>query len=118
VLFLVPAKDPVDREAVVQIEGITLVLCAKRRPYHDIADFTRLGLDPKSFKIIVVKSGYLSPELAPLANPSLMALSDGSINQDIAHLPGNRRRVPSYPFVDTLSFTPKVFVSARAAGPS
>lgn len=114
VVFLLPVQNPMDREAVVQIEGVTLVLSAKRRPYHDIADFTRLGLQPKSFKIVVVKSGYLSPELAPIANPSLMALSDGSINQDIVHLPPNRLRAPSYPFVDNLTFTPKVIVSASS----
>jgi microcystin degradation protein MlrC len=114
VVFLLPAANPLDREAVVQIEGVTLVLCAKRRPYHDIADFTRLGLQPTSYKIIVVKSGYLSPELAPLANPSLMALSDGSINQDIVHLPASKYRIPSYPFVDNLTFTPKAIVSARS----
>ena len=50
---------------MVQIEGITLVLSAQRRPYHDIVDFTRLGLQPSSYKIIVVKSGYLSPEFTP-----------------------------------------------------
>jgi microcystin degradation protein MlrC len=90
------------------------VLSAYRRPYHDVVDFTRLGLEPKSFKIIVVKSGYLSPELAPIANPSLMALTDGAINQDIVHLPKNRYRVPSYPFVDDLTFTPKVYTSVRS----
>jgi microcystin degradation protein MlrC len=113
VKFLLTETNPARREAVVNIQGITLVLAAYRRPYHDIQDFTRLGLDPKSFKIIVVKSGYLSPELAPIANPSLMALSDGAINQDIVHLPANRYRRPSYPFVANLSFTPKVYGSAR-----
>ncbi len=122
VRFLLDEKNPARREAVVRIpadpgafvrQGITLVLSAYRRPYHDIVDFTRLGLDPKSFKIIVVKSGYLSPELAPIANPSLMALSDGAINQDIVHLPANRYRRPSYPFVADLKFTPKVYGSAR-----
>ena len=101
---LLPETNPARREAVVQIQGITLVVSAYRRPYHDIKDFTRFGLDPKSFKIIVVKSGYLSPELAPIANPSLMALSDGAINQDIVHLPANRYRRPSYPFVANLEF--------------
>ena len=66
------------RVAALKRQGVTLVLAAYRRPYHDIQDFTRFGLDPKSFKIVVVKSGYLSPELAPIANPSLMALSDGA----------------------------------------
>jgi microcystin degradation protein MlrC len=110
---LLAEANPGRREAVVQIQGITLVLAAYRRPYHDIKDFTRFGLDPKTFKIIVVKSGYLSPELAPIANPSLMALTDGSVNQDIVHLPANRYRRPSYPFVANLRFTPKVYTSAR-----
>jgi microcystin degradation protein MlrC len=113
VKFLLAETNPARREAVVQIQGITLVLSAYRRPYHDIQDFKRFGLDPKSFKIVVVKSGYLSPELAPIANPSLMALSDGAINQDIVHLPANRYRRPSYPFVADLRFTPKVYGSAR-----
>ncbi len=114
VIFLLPAATELLREAVVQIEGVTLVLSAQRRPYHDIVDFTRLGLQPSGYKIIVVKSGYLSPELAPLANPSLMALSDGAINQDIVHLPKNKLRKPSYPFVDDLTFQPRAIVSARA----
>jgi microcystin degradation protein MlrC len=114
VVYLLPAPTLREREAVVQIEGITLVLTSRRRPYHDIADFTRLGLQPSSYKIIVVKSGYLSPELAPLANPSLMALSDGAINQDIIHLPQNKHRTPSYPFAADLSYTPRTIASARS----
>lgn len=114
VVFLLPATETRLREAVVQVEGVTLVLAARRRPYHDIVDFTRLGLQPSSYKIIVVKSGYLSPELAPLANPSLMALSDGAINQDIVHLPQNTMRKPSYPFVENLDFTPQIIVSRRS----
>lgn len=101
--------DQTERTAVVEVGNeIKVVLTAKRRPFHDIADFTSLGLDPKTFKIIVVKSGYLSPELKPLANPSLMALSDGAINQDLQHLPKNRFRKPSYPFVPNLTFKPTV----------
>ena len=114
VLFLLPVTDPRLREAVVQVQGVTVVVTSTRRPYHDLIDFTRLGLQPKSFKIIVVKSGYLSPELSPIANPSLMALSDGSINQDIVHLPANQYRVPTYPFVEDLHFKPKARISARS----
>lgn len=113
VKYLLPVDDKMLREAVVQIQGVTLVLTARRRPYHDIVDFTRLGLQPKSFKIIVVKSGYLSPELKPIANPSLMALTDGAINQDIVNLPANRYRKPTYPFESDIQFKPEVYISAR-----
>jgi len=114
VIFLLKTNQPLERQAVVEVEGVKVVLTARRRPFHDIVDFTSLNLHPKDFKIIVVKSGYLSPELKPLANPSLMALSDGAINQDLEHLPKNRLRKPSYPFVPDLQYQPYTVTSARS----
>lgn len=113
VVFLDNPGPAAEQQAVVRIGGITLVLAARRRPYHNIADFTRLGLDPTKERLLVVKSGYLSPELAPIANPNLMALTDGVINQDIENLPSHRRHQPSYPFVKDFSYTAKVFFSTR-----
>ncbi|EKF60881.1 hypothetical protein QWE_03783 [Agrobacterium albertimagni AOL15] len=113
VVFLDNPGSAADSQAVVRIGGITMVLAARRRPYHNIADFTRLGLDPNKVRLLVVKSGYLSPELAPIANPNLMALTDGVINQDIENLPSHRRHQPSYPFVKDFSYTAKVFFSTR-----
>ncbi|MFB9911939.1 M81 family metallopeptidase [Rhizobium paknamense] len=104
-----------DRQAVIAIGGVTVILAAKRRPYHNIADFTRHGIDPKTVRLLVVKSGYLSPELQPIANPNLMALTDGVINQDIEALPNTRRRQPIYPFTRDFSFEPRPFASARWA---
>jgi microcystin degradation protein MlrC len=114
VKFLHETSDPTDRQAVVSTGGIDLVLSAKRRPYHNIADFTRLGLDPHQASIIVVKSGYLSPELAPLANPNLMALSTGVVDQFVERLPRLRKQHPTYPFDKDFAFEPQVFLSARS----
>ncbi|MBY5881553.1 M81 family metallopeptidase [Rhizobium ruizarguesonis] len=114
VKFLHETSDPTDRQAVVSTGGIDLVLSAKRRPYHNIADFTRLGLDPHQASIIVVKSGYLSPELAPLANPNLMALSTGVVDQFVERLPRLRKQHPTYPFDRDFAFEPQVFLSARS----
>ncbi len=102
-----------ERQAVVEIGGITVVLAARRRPYHNIADFTRLGLDPKSVRLLVVKSGYLSPELAPIANPNLMALTQGVVNQDIEGLVSKRRARPVFPFDRDFDYQPQVRFSAR-----
>ncbi len=113
VVFLDDPGSAGERQAVVKIGAITLVLAARRRPYHNIADFTRLGLDPTTVRLLVVKSGYLSPELAPIANPNLMALTDGVINQDMENLRSHRRHQPSYPFVKDFSYTAKVFFSTR-----
>ncbi|MQB19423.1 microcystin degradation protein MlrC [Agrobacterium tumefaciens] len=102
-----------ERQAVVKIGGITLILAARRRPYHNIADFTRHGIDPAKVRLLVVKSGYLSPELQPLSNPNLMALTDGVINQDIETLPSKRRMQPIFPFVKDFDYTPSAKPSAR-----
>ncbi|CAN7602795.1 M81 family metallopeptidase [Rhizobium leguminosarum] len=114
VKFLHETGDTADRQAVVSTGGIDLVLSAKRRPYHNIVDFTRLGLDPHQAKIIVVKSGYLSPELAPVANPNLMALSTGVVDQFVERLPRLRKQRPTYPFDKDFAFEPQVFLSARS----
>lgn len=115
VKFVLQTDDAADRQAVISIGGIDLVLSAKRRPYHNIADFTRLGLDPHQAKIIVVKSGYLSPELAPIANPNLMALSPGVVDQFVERLPRLRKQKPTYPFDKDFTFAPEVSLSARSA---
>ncbi|MBB95439.1 MAG: microcystin degradation protein MlrC [Rhodobacteraceae bacterium] len=116
VLRLAPGDGGAFRQAVVRIGGITLVLAARRRPYHDIADFTALGLDPAQVGLLVVKSGYLSPDLAPLANPNLMALTDGVVNQDIPRLANDHRAPGLYPWHPDATFVPAPVRSARAPG--
>ena len=115
VVFLAKTDKPAERQAVIEVDGITVVLTARRRPFHEIVDFTSLGLDPTTFKIVVVKAGYLVPPIAAIANPNLMALTDGAVNQDIEHL-ASRHRVPTYPFVRDLRWTPATIVSARSQG--
>jgi microcystin degradation protein MlrC len=115
VAFLRETDDPRLREAVVRIGGIELVLTARRRPFHNIVDFTRLGLDPRMAKIVVVKSGYLSPDLGPIANPSLMALSPGVVDQFVERLERRHKSIPQYPFDKDFVFTPAVRWSARAS---
>ncbi len=115
VLFLLDTAEPRLREAVVRIGGIDLVLTARRRPFHNIVDFVRLGLDPKSARIVVVKSGYLSPELGPLANPGIMALSPGVVDQFVERTERLYTPRPSYPFDKDFAFEPAVKWSARSA---
>jgi microcystin degradation protein MlrC len=116
VLFLLPTESPRERCAVIRVAGITVVLTASRRPFHYMRDFVVLGLHPTSFKLVAVKSGYLSPELAPLAQPALMALSDGCVPQHLESLPPNRLRPPTFPFDRSFSWQPSTIISARSAG--
>jgi microcystin degradation protein MlrC len=114
VVHIVDTDIPAEREALLRIGGIDLVVCARRRPYHTFEDFARVGLDPRQARVVVVKSGYLSPELAGIANPSLMALSPGIVDQAVERLPRQRTTRPLYPLDRDFSFEPTVRWSARA----
>jgi len=114
VVFLLETAEARLREAVVRIGGIDVVLTARRRPFHNIEDFTRLGLDPRTARIVVVKSGYLSPDLGPIANPSLMALSPGVVDQFVERLERKHKSGKQYPFDKDFAFVPQVKWSARA----
>lgn len=118
ILRLYPGQSAATDQAIVQIggsDGITLALAAHRRPYHDFSDFAALGLDPRRANIIAVKSGYLSPDLAAIANPNLMALSPGVVDQDVARLPRPNKARPTFPFEPDFDFDPQVFWSARSS---
>lgn len=110
---LVDDARSIAKQAVLQTDGITLVVADRRRPYHNLADFSLLGLDPASAKIVVVKSGYLSPELAPLAHPNLMALSEGVVDQYVERLVRKRKTQPTFPFDTDFDFLPVSTLSAR-----
>lgn len=95
---LVPdAVRMVGPDAVLSIGGIELVLTHRRRPFHYLANFAALGLDPIC-DLLVVKSGYLAPELHALPIRRVMALTDGAVPQDMAALANLHRPRPTWPF--------------------
>jgi microcystin degradation protein MlrC len=113
VKFLLGGVDARERLAVVRVGGVDVVLSARRRPFHEISDFTAMGLDPLAAKIVVVKSGYLVPEIAAIAKPALMALSPGVVNQDIAAIPVRHVGRPAFPWDRDFAWTPQFQLSAR-----
>jgi microcystin degradation protein MlrC len=104
-------SDPdAETEVVVRAGGIDVILTRGRKPYHLLADFTRNGLDPRAADVLIVKIGYLEPELYALAADWMLALTPGSVDQDLVRLGHHRISRPMYPF-DTGAFDPDL--SAR-----
>ena len=103
-----------DRQAVIRIGGVTVILCARRRPYYDTAAYEALGLDWPSFRLLVVKLGYLQPDLAALANPPLMAMTNGVVDPNVESLPIRNIPRPVYPWDDNFAYVPEVRFSRRA----
>ena len=83
--------------AVVDIQGIKLVVLKSRRSFVEVRDFKEVELEPLQHKIVVVKLGYLYPQLRDIAPVHLMALTSGFCNLDMTTLPFKIAHRPSYP---------------------
>ena len=84
-------------EVVVKSGNIYTIVTERRNAYHYKKNFTDLGLDPENIDILVVKLGYLTPEIYDLRADWLIALTPGGVDQDLLRLPYKRINRPMYP---------------------
>ena len=84
-------------EVVVKIGNLNVIVTKKRKPYHYEKDFTDLNLDPRSADIVIVKIGYLVPELYDMRGDWVMALTPGGVDQDLERLGYKRIKRPMFP---------------------
>lgn len=84
-------------EVVVEVGNVSVIVTKKRKPFHRESDFTNLGLDPRNTDIVVVKIGYLVPELYNMRADWVMALTPGGVDQDLNRLDYKRIQRPMFP---------------------
>jgi microcystin degradation protein MlrC len=87
-----------ETEVVVKIGSVHVIVTKKRKPYHYEKDFNNLGLNPRKADIVVVKIGYLVPELYDMRADWIMALTPGGVDQDLERLEFKRINRPMFPF--------------------
>ncbi|KAI0011009.1 Microcystin LR degradation protein MlrC [Xylariaceae sp. FL0662B] len=85
-------------EVVLQVGSVFAILTKLRKPYHKESDFTDLDLAPRSADIVIVKIGYLEPELYDMAEDWMLGLTPGGVDQDLERLGHKRIRRPMWPF--------------------
>ena len=98
--------DDRNAQAVLNSDGVRVILTTKRTPFHRRQQFLDLGLVPEDHRIIAVKIGYLVPELKAMATKAYLALSPGAVNQDIVSLPFESIQRPCYPFDPDMDWSP------------
>jgi microcystin degradation protein MlrC len=97
-VLAIDTEDPTAGTAVVvQVGSVKVIVTKKRKPYHYEKDFTRLGLNPRETDIVVVKIGYLVPELYDMRADWIMALTPGGVDQDLERLGYKRIKRPMFP---------------------
>ncbi|CAK7201535.1 hypothetical protein SEUCBS139899_004241 [Sporothrix eucalyptigena] len=100
-------------EVVLRVLGsVYVILTELRKPYHYERDFTDLGLHPRQADVVLVKIGYLEPQLYDMAADWMLALTPGGVDQDLKRLGHKRIRRPMFPFDTNFNEKP-VNLSAR-----
>jgi microcystin degradation protein MlrC len=89
--------EDADTEVVVKVGSAHVIVTKRRKPYHHESDFTNLGLSPREADIVVVKIGYLVPELYNMRGDWIMALTPGGVDQDLERLGYENIKRPMYP---------------------
>ena len=85
------------RIALIRIKGIDVVVTSAHMGCYEVEMMESLGVFAKDRRVIVVKLGYLEPELKAIANKSILALTDGSSNELFERLEYKKLPRPFYP---------------------
>lgn len=91
-----------DRGVVIRTGSVRVIVSKDR---NRNTNFSNLGLDPLKTDIIVVKMGYLVPDLYNMRKDWIMALTPGGVDQDLHSLDYKRIKRPMFPF-DNHQFEP------------
>lgn len=83
--------------AVVRSGGVQMILTSARRAFTTRADMVVCGVDPDVQMIIVVKLGYLFPDLVAHAARAMMATTPGATTLRLETLPYQQLVRPAFP---------------------
>ncbi|WP_239528723.1 M81 family metallopeptidase [Microbacterium esteraromaticum] len=98
-IFSITHGDPdAGTQVVIAVGGVHAIITERRKPFHHLEDFRMLGLDPEAADIVVVKIGYLEPELYELAADWTLALTPGGVDQDLLRLGHHHLQPGVFPF--------------------
>ncbi|MEG0166088.1 M81 family metallopeptidase [Anaerorhabdus sp.] len=77
--------------------NIDITITANNHSFVEIHQLDACGINYKNYDIIVVKQGYIHPELSEVASMSIMSLTNGTTVQDTRRIPFKLIMRPMYP---------------------
>jgi microcystin degradation protein MlrC len=92
-----PANAWEAKLAVVNANGIRVLISDRRYIYRHPDDFKKLGIDPLKHKMVVIKLGYLMAPIREIAPREILALTPGYADMDFTRLPYKQVTRPIYP---------------------
>lgn len=92
--------------AVLNVEGIDVILSSTRLSFVDPRQLRHLGLDPLDYRIVVLKRGYLTAPFQAISERSILALSPGATHCDVTQMVFRRVNRPMYPLDPDATWSP------------
>ncbi len=83
--------------ALIDINGVHVIVTSEHVGCYDPAMMRVLDIVPEELKVIVLKLGYLEPEIRAIAGKSILVLTDGSTNEIFTRLPYKKLKRPIFP---------------------
>ncbi len=94
------AKEIIGRSLTVTVGNVDIIYTELRSAFIEKGNFDKANADLLSYRIVVVKLGYLFEELKPYADRELFALTDGASCVELARLGLKRIVRPMFPLDD------------------
>jgi microcystin degradation protein MlrC len=101
--------------ATLRAGGVHIIVSELRKMFTRVEDFRSAGLNPLEHKLVVVKLGYLFPELRAIAPREILTLSPGYADMNLTRLPFKHVSRPIYPLEQDVEWAPMVVTSAASA---
>ena len=102
--------------ATLRVGGVRVLISDRRKYFAALDDFRKAGVEPLDHKIVVVKLGYLMPELRDAAPREILALSPGYSDMDLTRLPYRYVTRPIFPLDEEFEWRPMITNTAGYSG--
>jgi microcystin degradation protein MlrC len=94
--------------ATVDVAGIRVIVTGLRKAITTLEDFHNAGIDPLAHKIVVVKLGYLMPQLRDAAPREILVLTPGYSDMELERLPYRYVTRPIFPLDRDFDWRPQI----------
>jgi microcystin degradation protein MlrC len=94
--------------ATLHVDGVRVLVTDRRWAFTLLRDFELAGIDPLAHKIVVVKLGYLFPELRDAAPREILAMTPGYNDMDLTRLPWRYETRPIFPLDRDMVWRPLI----------
>jgi microcystin degradation protein MlrC len=107
-LYAGDMESGVSPMATVDVAGIQVIVTRLRKAITTLDDFRNAGIDPLAHRIVVVKLGYLMPQLRDAAPREILVLTPGYSDMELERLPYRYVTRPIFPLDRDFEWRPRI----------